>query len=80
MARSSMYVQKGVLTSGVLDEGYTVELRVRLYNTSNTTAHIKAGDRIAQLVLVPVMYAHFVEVDEISGGARGDAGFGSTGA
>ncbi len=80
MARSSMYVQKGVLTSGVVDEGYTGEIRVRLYNTANQTVHIHAGDRIAQLVLVPVMYARFLQVAEIAGGARGDAGFGSTGA
>ncbi len=40
MARSSMYVKQGVLTSGVVDEGYTGEIRVRLYNTANKTVRI----------------------------------------
>ena len=65
---------------GTIDHGYTGELVVLLANlTGATTATIAAGDRIAQLVIVPIVVPELHEVDALEHGDRGDAGFGSTG-
>ena len=65
---------------GVIDAGYRGEVRVVLHNTDPTTAFtIAPGDRIAQLVLTPVLLAEVVEVDELAHATRATAGFGSSG-
>jgi len=61
--------------AGVLDEGYTGEVKVHLYNLSDIHYQVKAGDRIAQLLVLPVN-TDFVCGD---GSERGSDGFGSTG-
>lgn len=64
---------------GTIDYGYTGEIIVLLANlTGFTTATIKAGDRIAQLVITPIAYAEPFEVDSLPKSDRGDGGFGST--
>lgn len=63
---------------GVIDAGYTGEIGVLLQNSGKTTFRVKAGDRIAQLVIVPVMYATFEPVDVLPDSERGSNGFGST--
>jgi dUTP pyrophosphatase len=76
--RSSM-AAKGIISSaGVIDSGYRGELQVLL--TANAKFELKAGDKIAQLIPVPVLTAGGVkEVSELSTTARGQGGFGSTG-
>jgi dUTP pyrophosphatase len=65
---------------GLIDAGYRGELRVLLINHDPTDAfHVEIGDRIAQLVLIPVPDAAVAEVAELPGSTRGDGGFGSTG-
>ena len=65
---------------GVVDAGYRGELRVVLLNTDPVEPFsIEPGDRIAQVVLTPVLLADIVEVQELAGATRGDSGFGSTG-
>lgn len=64
---------------GVIDAGYTGELAVLLANFGPTTFRVRRGDRIAQLVVVPVARCRFVEVGELTATGRGDRGFGSTG-
>lgn len=65
---------------GVIDQGYTGELQVVLFNTSNTTVSIGKGEKIAQIVCRPVEYPKFFEVDSlVNEGQRGEGGFGSTG-
>ena len=65
---------------GLIDAGYRGEVRVLLLNTDPAeTFHVGPGDRIAQLVIVPIALAEPVEVAELSGSARGDGGFGSSG-
>jgi dUTP diphosphatase len=65
---------------GLIDSGYRGELRVLLLNTDRAeTFQIAPGDRIAQLLLVPIDEAELVEVDELSESFRGDGGFGSSG-
>ena len=64
---------------GVIDADYRGEILVSLYNQSGQVRSVCHGDRIAQLVILPVETALFKEVDELSDTARGAGGFGSTG-
>ncbi len=69
-----------VNSPGTVDAGYRGELRVTLLNTDREhDFEITAGDRIAQLVVMPVCRPTFVLVDNLPESHRGDAGFGSTG-
>jgi dUTP pyrophosphatase len=65
---------------GLIDSGYRGELRVLLLNTDPAeTFRVEEGDRIAQLLLVPVSLAAPVEAEALTESARGDGGFGSSG-
>lgn len=81
--RSGLAAKHGITIvngPGVVDEGYRGELKVALLNTDTTeTLHIARGDRIAQIVIVPILRPTIVEVDSLDPAARGEAGFGSSG-
>ena len=81
--RSGLAAKHGITvvnTPGTVDAGYRGEIRVILLNTDRTNPYtITVGDRIAQLVVLPVTRARFVPVERLPGSHRGDAGFGSTG-
>ncbi len=64
---------------GVVDAGYRGEINVLLINHSATTFEFDRGDRIAQLVVVPVVEQKLEEVDELPPSRRSSGGFGSTG-
>jgi dUTP pyrophosphatase len=69
-----------VNSPGLIDSGYRGELRVLLLNTDPAeTFMVEAGDRIAQLVLVPIALAAPVEAAALAESGRGDGGFGSSG-
>lgn len=78
-SKSGLNTKFGITSEGVIDEGYSGEIVVKLYNHSSNTFHIKRGDKISQLVILPVLRPTPVQVDKIEGGERGDNGFGSTG-
>lgn len=78
-SKSGINIHGGVVCEGVVDEGYSGEIVVKLYNHSDRPVAFERGDKIAQLLIMPVLYADFEQVDEISSGERGSAGFGSTG-
>lgn len=78
--RSSMAKKGFKLAGGIVDPGYTGELKVVLRNISSKTLSIIKGDRIAQLLIIPVCTPEVVEVMELSESNRGDKGFGSSGA
>ena len=78
-SKSGLNIFHDIVGEGVIDEGFTNEIVVKLYNLGNDPYQFVRGDKIIQLVVVPVLYPDIVQVDEISGGARGDAGYGSTG-
>jgi dUTP pyrophosphatase len=79
--RSGLACQGITTRAGVIDADYRGEIKVLLVNESPEVAHeIAAGDRIAQLVIVPALVADLREVDQLSDTQRGDGGFGSTGA
>ncbi len=80
LPRSGLSLKHGVLAiTGSVDWDYRGEISVVVHNIGSEAYNIKAGDRIAQLVIVPVMRANLVEVDELSETKRGADGFGSTG-
>ena len=70
---------RDLLTFGVVDDGYTGEILVHIFNHGGEDYCICAGDKISQMLIVPVLYEPVEIVEEISGGDRGSAGFGSTG-
>lgn len=81
-ARSGLGVKHGITLSngvGVVDSDYRGEVCVGLCNVSNESYTISAGERIAQMVIMPVKPAEFVVADELSDTSRGEGGFGSTG-
>lgn len=83
LPRSGLAAKHGIAlvnAPGLIDEGYRGELQVLLLNTDRRAPFtLSAGDRIAQLVVVPVVATEPVEVAELAHAARGDGGFGSTG-
>lgn len=64
---------------GLIDSDYQGELKISTWNRSEGEQTIQPGDRIAQLVITPVIQPTFVEVDSFEASDRGDGGFGSTG-
>lgn len=70
----------GINTSGVIDSGYRGELSVTLINHSDRSHDISPGQRIAQIVFIPVLSGfEFEVVDELTESQRGEGGYGSTG-
>lgn len=81
-ARSGMALKQGVgLVNGLgtIDCDYRGPVGVLLINWGQDPVHVAHGDRIAQMVLAPVVQAAFQEVDALGDTARGTGGFGSTG-
>ncbi len=80
--RSGLAVKHGVgivNSPGLVDSGYRGELTVLLVNHGDSSFKILRGDRIGQLVVVPVANQEFEIVDELPDSVRGEGGFGSTG-
>lgn len=77
--RSSM-AKKGIKTAGgVIDAGYRGEIHIVLWNISGQVQQIEAGERIAQLMILPIATPAPVLVDTLDATARGTQGFGSSG-
>lgn len=79
-SRSGMSAKNGIeVGAGCIDATYRGEVKVVLYNHSDSKYEVKKGDRIAQLLTVPVMLAPYIGVDKLDETARNENGFGSTG-
>lgn len=78
-SKSGLNVKHGITSEGVIDVGYTGSIKVKLYNHSGMPYDVKRGDKISQLVIVPVVIPPLKVVDELEDTERGDGGFGSTG-
>ena len=78
-AKSGLMMHSDILTTGLIDEGYTGQIIVKLFNLGPDAYHINAGDKIAQLVVQPCIYCDVEPVDELEKTERGNNGFGSTG-
>lgn len=83
VSKSGLNVKRGITSTGLIDEGFTGEIVVRLYNDSNYDYHVNEGDKITQLMVMPVIYEDVETVPDISyfdlETERGSAGYGSTG-
>ena len=78
--RSSLAARNGIdVGAGVIDQDYRGEIKVILFNHSNKDFEINEGDRIAQLIITPIVTPEIIQVDELNETERGDGGFGSTG-
>lgn len=78
-SKSGLNCKHDIVAWGLIDEGYSGSIVVKLYNLGGTAHRFNRGDKIAQLTVSPVLYPAFERVDEVQGGERGSAGFGSTG-
>jgi len=82
LPRSGLGHKHGIVLGnlvGLIDSDYQGELMVSCWNRGNTPFTMEVGERIAQLVIVPVVQAEFNLVDEFEATDRGEGGFGSTG-
>ena len=80
--RSGWAIKQGMTllnTPGTIDADYRGEVKIILINLGESDVKIQDQERIAQLVLAPVLRARFIAVDELEDSARGGGGFGSTG-
>jgi len=77
--KSGMMIRNDLLTFGIVDEGYDGEVLVHIFNCGGDDYNVHAGDKISQMLIVPVLYEAVEVVDELTAGERGSNGFGSTG-
>lgn len=80
--RSGLAIRQGISmvnSPGTIDADYRGEIQVILINHGQETVTIERGDRIAQLVIAPVLHAEWERVDSLDDTERGDGGFGHTG-
>lgn len=78
-SKSGLNVKHGIVSEGVIDMGYTGSIKVKLYNHSGYDYKVNKGDKISQLVILPIITPELELVDELEDTERGDGGFGSTG-
>lgn len=84
-SKSGLALKQGLMvlnSPGTIDQGYTGELQVILFNTTKNTVKIEKGQKIAQAVVSPVLTSNWLdikEIDSVENKDRGDNGFGSTG-
>lgn len=78
-SKSGLNVKHGILNEGVVDVGYTGSIRVKLYNNGNGDVIFNAGDKISQLVILPILTPELELVDSLEETERGANGFGSSG-
>ena len=81
VSKSGLNVNHDLVSTGLIDEGYTGEIVVKLHNLGGYDYTVEAGDKISQLIVVPCRYEPVELVDSFFSDdpKRGDSGFGSTG-
>lgn len=78
-SKSGLNVKYGLTGTGVIDAGYTGPIVVKLYNNSDNDYTVSAGDKIIQIVILPIPEVNLETATEIQNSERGDNGFGSSG-
>jgi dUTP pyrophosphatase len=78
-SKSGLNVKYGITSTGVIDVGYTGSVVVKLYNNSGYDYTVNIGDKITQLVIMPILSPTLELVDELEVKSRGNNGFGSSG-
>lgn len=79
VSKSGLNINRNLISTGLIDEGYSGSIKVKLYNLGDKDQRIPKGAKISQLLILPVMTMNPVLVEEVVGGDRGSDGFGSTG-
>lgn len=79
VSKSGLNVRHGITSTGLIDEGYTGSIRVKLYNHSERPYQFQTGDKVSQLVIIPVSHETLKKVQKFRKTSRGNNGFGSTG-
>ena len=77
--RSSMAKRGAKVAGGVVDAGYRGEIKIVIWNLSNEVIQLKKGERIAQMMIIPIVTPAIQEVDILDETQRGLGGFGSSG-
>ena len=78
-SKSGLNVRNGITGEGVIDAGYTGSIVVKLYNHGGYDYQVRRGDKISQLVILPIITPEVELVEELESTERGNGGFGSTG-
>ena len=78
-SKSGLNVHHNITSDGTIDVGYTGSIRVKLYNHGKLDYAVNRGDKISQLVIVPILTPELELVDSLKKTERGDNGFGSSG-
>lgn len=78
-SRSGLNIKAGIQGEGVIDAGFTGSIKVKLYNASKSWVKITRGDKVIQLVILPIITPELERVEELAETERGAAGYGSTG-
>lgn len=78
-SKSGLNVRHGITSEGVIDSGYTGSIVVKLYNHSGKDYKIEIGDKISQIVLLPIAMTDLELVKDFENSERGNNGFGSSG-
>lgn len=78
-SKSGLNVNRGIQSEGVIDSGYTGSIVVKLYNNGDAPHYFYAGDKITQLVILPIPDVSLTWVDSLDDTDRGNNGFGSSG-
>ena len=78
-SKSGLNVKNSLTGEGVIDSGYTGSIVVKLYNHGNEEKHFNKGEKIIQLVILPILKPRLVLVESLEDTERGENGFGSTG-
>ena len=80
VSKSGLNVRHDITSTGLIDHGYTGEIVVKLDNGGETDYQVNKGDKISQLVVLPLWYDPLIEiVDDLGDTERGNKGFGSSG-
>lgn len=79
VSKSGLNINRNLISTGLIDEGYSGSIKVKLYNLGDKDQRIQKGAKISQLLILPVMTMNPVLVEEVAAGDRGSDGFGSTG-
>lgn len=78
-SKSGLNVKCNITSEGVIDSGYTGSICVKLYNHGENPVYIKMGQKISQLVILPIITPELELVDQLEETERGTGGFGSSG-
>ena len=79
VSKSGLNIKKNVQSDGLIDSGYTGSICVKLYNHGAKAVEIKKGQKISQIVILPIITPDLEIVDALEETERGNGGFGSTG-